>query len=197
MNILLKSVLCSIGCVTLQTFMGSGGGYRAVVTTWLYYPANLLIYRWRVLHPSMVTSALIQWLVWFALFVAVFAGTRALEKALQRRKPLGFGNYFACALGVQFIVLSFPWDRAGSLVRGIGFLYYPALRLDHSLNMEANIGAPFLWVGPATIVYALLFASVATLMGQYRAAQPGASPNGGPVAPVGNSGATSGPPSVS
>ena len=192
MNILIKSGLCSFGCAILQTLMASGGGYRAVVTTWLYYPANLLIYRWRVLPASIVASMLVQWLVWFALFFAVFAGTRALDKALQRRRPIHFGNYFACALGLQFILLSLPWDRAAGPAKGISLLYYPALRLDQSQNIEANIGAPFQWVGPAMIGYAVLVAVLITLIGQYRAAQPSASPNGGPAAPLCNSGVTEG-----
>jgi hypothetical protein len=199
MRILLKSLLWSIGCVTLQTLALFAGGMRSIAVQALYYPANYLLFHWRILPVNRVTSILdqlLQWFMWFLLFLIVFAGSRALERVCRR--VIRFGDYFAWFVGVQFIVLSLPWDRTyGWWTRCILFFYSPALRFDHSENVEANIGAPLRWIGPGAIVYAALLAVVITLLRQFRTAQPHAAPNGGPVASPDVTSTSGGPPSVS
>ncbi len=199
MRILLKSLYWSIGCVTLQSLAFFAGGMRSIAVQVLYYPANYLLFHWRILPLNRVTSLLdqlLQWFMWLLLFVIVFAGSKALERAW--RKVIRFGDYFAWFVGAQFIVLSLPWDRSyGWWTRFILFFYSPAFRLDHSENIEANIGAPLRWIGPGAIVYAALLAVVITLLRQFRTAQPAASPNGGPAMHHGNLGVDGGPPSMS
>jgi hypothetical protein len=158
--------------------MVSGGGFRAVAVVWLRQPAMRVLQCLPIAYQSRFALSLFLWVTWFLFFLASFATARALEGDLPRRKWLGLGDAFAWALGIQFLLVSLPWDRTVDWWgRAIPILYYPAMCLDHSQNVEANIGAPALWIGPAMIAYAMIFAVLVLIARQLCSAQPGLAPN--------------------
>ena len=74
----------------------------------------------------------------------------------------------------------------------------PVMVQDHYRDLRVNWPAYLCFAaGAAPVVWTLFLVAHGTVAALRRKPQPGAAPNGGPTAPVGKSGVTEGPPSVS
>ncbi len=178
------TVVILVGCVfwTVAYFslllwaMVAGGGVGSPIV----YPLGLLA----ILYGATVASLL--------LFLPA---TLTAEVVCRWRSwPTLVGIPFSFAV---FCVLSLVWSSVAHLSRQFAEASVWSLTLGLIVTLSVPLGL-YWWAAEFPYVIGDLVRVVRTFWNRRkRIAEPGAAPNGGPAAPVGNSRVTEGPPSVS
>jgi len=103
-------------------------------------------------------------------------------------------TFIVLAIGVLGILISLP-------LLGLAALGYHGALADVGPAENRNMGSQLLSLGVPSVMGSVVVCVLGVLAFAWNrhrtAAEPGAAPNGGPATPLGNSGATEGPPSVS
>jgi hypothetical protein len=155
---------------------------------------------------AFLTGGAVTWVVlailkgFGASQAAMSAGPVPASSAMEALIPWLVGSYFVVsAIGILFCQSRNALRVAALIAHLLLLITFLSMcaegwRGDSEKFLAGFVTLLFvtvLWFSPGFIIWSVF------LFGEGRPAQPGASPNGGPATPLGNSGVAEGPPSVS